>query len=73
MRDAPGAAHLSGEEILALRYAARRQLARWAKKRQLSRDQYARRTALKRAVAALHHQAFVHGCELHAPRPGQQP
>jgi hypothetical protein len=36
MSDAPAAARLSAGEILALRFAARRQLARWANKPRLS-------------------------------------
>jgi hypothetical protein len=54
MTDVAPTGHLSGEEVLALRFAAHRQLARWAKKPRLSPDQHARRNALKRAVAALH-------------------
>ena len=67
MSDATDAPYLSGEEVLALRFAAHRQLARWAKKPRLSPDQHARRNALKRAVAVLHDPALAHGCELHAP------
>ena len=73
MSDASAARRLSGEEIMALKFAAHRQLARWAKKPQLSPEQHARRNALKRAVAALHHQTFADGCDLHAPNTGQQP
>ncbi|MGH2943931.1 MAG: hypothetical protein ACRDLN_14270 [Solirubrobacteraceae bacterium] len=73
MSDASAAAHLSGDEVRALRFAVHRQLARWAKKPRLSPEQHARRNALKRAVAALHHEAFADGCDLHAPTPGQQP
>jgi len=67
MSDAPATSRLSGDEVVALRFAARRQLARWAKKPTLSPDQHARRNALKRAVAVLHDPAFAHGCELHTP------
>jgi hypothetical protein len=62
---------LSCEEIVALRFAAHRQLARWAKKPRLSAEQHTRRNALKRAVRVLHDQAFAHGCELQAPRSGE--
>jgi hypothetical protein len=72
MSDLP-AGRLSGEEVLALRFAAHRQLARWANKPRLSPDQHARRNALKRAVGVLHEHAFTHGCELHAADPGAQP
>jgi hypothetical protein len=59
-------ARLSGDEILALRCAAHRQLTRWASKPGLSAHQHAQRAALKRAVHALHDKAFEHGCELQA-------
>lgn len=65
--------HLSGDDVLALKFAAHRQLARWAKQSRLTPDQHARRNALKRAVAILHHKAFAHGCDLHAPKTGQRP
>jgi hypothetical protein len=64
---------LSGEEILALRFAAHRQLTRWANKPRLSSDQHAKRNALKRAVGVLHEHEFARGCVLHSADPGQQP
>jgi len=67
MSDAPAAARLRGEEVQALRFAAHRQLARWAKKPTLSPHQRTQRTTLKRAVTVLHDPAFADGCELHAP------
>jgi len=72
MSDAPAAGRLSGEEILALKFAAHRQLARWSKKPTLSPHQHAQRTALKRAVGVLQDQALVHGCELHPPNDGEE-
>ena len=63
MTDAP-AGCLSGEEVLALKFAAHRQLARWAKKPRLSTRQHAQRNALKRAVGVLQSHAFTQGCEL---------
>ena len=60
----PTAGRLSGEEVRALKFAADRQLARWASGPRLSPDQHARRNALKRAVGVLHDRAFAHGCEL---------
>jgi hypothetical protein len=71
MSDPAAAARLSDEEIVALRFAAHRQLARWSNKPQLSPDQYARRDALKRVVGVLHDPAFAHGCELHSPSSGE--
>ena len=67
MSDAPAARRLGSEEILALKFAAHRQLARWAKKPTLSAHQLAQRNTLKRAVAILQDQALANGCELHAP------
>jgi hypothetical protein len=69
MSEAPAAQRLSDEEILALKFAAHRQLARWAKKPTLSSHQHAQRNALKRAVRVLQDQALAHACELHASKP----
>jgi hypothetical protein len=69
MSNAP-ARRLSGEDILALKFAAHRQLARWAKKPRLSPRQHAQRDALKRVVVVLQDQAFEHGCELRRPNDG---
>ena len=66
MSDGP-ARRLTGEEILALKFAAHRQLARWANKPKLSSHQHDQRSALKRAVRVLQNQAFAGGCELHVP------
>jgi hypothetical protein len=60
------ARRLAGEEVAALKFAAHRQLARWANRPRLSPDQHARRNALKRAVHILHDNAFSTGCELRA-------
>ncbi|MGI9100526.1 MAG: hypothetical protein ACR2H2_18900 [Solirubrobacteraceae bacterium] len=57
---------LTGDEIQALKFAAHRQLARWANKRELQPRQHARRAALVRAVRVLEDKAFTHGCELRA-------
>ena len=61
-------ARLSGDEILALKFAAHRQLSRWASKPSLTANQRAQRAALKRAVQALQDKAFAHGCELRTRR-----
>jgi hypothetical protein len=55
---------LSGDELVVLRFAAHRQLARWAHKSELSPRQDAQRNALVRAVRVLDEKAFRHGCEL---------
>jgi hypothetical protein len=58
---------LSGEQIVALKFAAHRQLARWASKPKLSERQHGQRSVLRGAVRVLEGKAFVHGCELRAP------
>jgi hypothetical protein len=58
---------LSGEQVLALNFAAHRQLARWSNKPKLSPHQRGQRTALKSAVLVLQDQAFAGGCELRVP------
>jgi hypothetical protein len=63
----PTADRLSREEVQALKFAAHRQLARWAKKPGLSSRQYARRSALTHAVRILQDNAFAHRCELGVP------
>jgi len=57
---------LSRDQVLALKFASRRQLARWANKRELSPRQSTQRIALSQAVRVLQDHAFVHGCELRA-------
>jgi hypothetical protein len=56
--------HLTADEIQALRFAAHRQLARWANRRELQPRQRTRRAALVRAVRVLEDKAFAHGCDL---------
>lgn len=63
MNDEP-TPRLSADQILALKFAAHRQLARWAKLGHLQPRQHARRIALVRAVRILEDQAFAHGCQL---------
>jgi hypothetical protein len=65
------AARLSSDEIRALKFAAHRQLSRWASKPGLSAHQHAQRAALKRAVQTIQHKAFAHGCELQARSAGE--
>jgi hypothetical protein len=59
---------LSGDEIAALMFAARRQLTRWANRRELQPHDQAKRTKLVRAVRVLDDRAFAEGCELRAIR-----
>jgi hypothetical protein len=56
-------ARLSSNQVLALKFAAHRQLARWSSKPKLSAHQHGQRSALKGAVRILQDQAFAHGCE----------
>jgi hypothetical protein len=58
---------LSGDHVLALKFAAHRQLARWSNKPKLSPHQHGQRSALKGAVRILQDQAFAGGCELRVP------
>jgi hypothetical protein len=60
------ARRLTAGQIAALRFAARRQLARWSNKTGLSAHQQAQRAELLRAADILNDHALVHGCELHA-------
>jgi hypothetical protein len=57
---------LSHDEIAALTFAARRQLTRWANRRELQPHDHAQRTTLIRAVRVLDDRAFADGCELRA-------
>ena len=64
MNDVPQ--RLSREHVLALKFAAHRQFARWVKSRPLAPRQQARRDALVHAVRILEDPAFADGCELRA-------
>lgn len=60
-----GPRRLSGDEIAALTFAARRQLTRWAnRRRELQPHEQAQRTNLIRAVRVLDDRALAQGCEL---------
>ncbi|MGI9098859.1 MAG: hypothetical protein ACR2H2_10275 [Solirubrobacteraceae bacterium] len=61
---------LTDEQILALKFAAHRQLAHWADKPEPQPRQLARRAALIRAVRVLKDRAFTDGCQLHATSDG---
>lgn len=58
------ARRLTAEQISALLFAARRQLARWSNKTGLSPYQQAQRSELRCAVDILKDRALVGGCEL---------
>jgi hypothetical protein len=55
---------LSGQQVQVLKFAAHRQLARWANKPKLSPHQHGQRSALRGAIHVLQDEAFAHGCEL---------
>jgi hypothetical protein len=57
---------LSRDELSALKFAAHRQLTRWANNSRLRPRQRVQRTALVRAVRILEDPAFADGCELRA-------
>jgi hypothetical protein len=57
---------LARDELQALRFAAHRQLARWAKSSHLRPRQREQRAALVRAVRVLENPAFGEGVELRA-------
>jgi hypothetical protein len=60
------ARHLSREQVAVLKFAAHRQLARWAKKRDPAPRQREQRTALVHAVRVLEDRTLAGGCELRA-------
>jgi hypothetical protein len=55
---------LSGDEIAALTFAARRQLTRWANRGDLQPREQAQRATLIRAVRVLNDRALARGCIL---------
>jgi hypothetical protein len=61
---------LSREEVQVLKFAAHRQLARWARNTQLRPRQREQRATLVRAVRTLEDQAFADGVELRATSDG---
>lgn len=63
----PPVDRLSANEIVALKFAAHRQLARWANRRPLKPQENVRRIALIRAVRTLQHHAYSEGCERRVP------
>jgi hypothetical protein len=63
MTDAP-AGCLSGEEVLALKFAGPSPARTMGQEARLSPHQHAQRNALKRAVGVLQSHAFAQGCEL---------
>jgi hypothetical protein len=64
---------LSADQLSVLKFAAHRQLARWAKQSEMSPRRHAQRAALVRAVRVLEDEAFACGCELRATAPPSRP
>jgi hypothetical protein len=64
---------LSADQVSALKFAAHRQLARWAKQREIPPRHHAQRAALVRALRTLEDQAFARGCELRPAAPPARP
>lgn len=59
--------HLSANEMRVLKFAVRRQLTRWANKRNPNTEQRAQRATLQRVLHVLDDNAFAAGCHLHVP------
>jgi hypothetical protein len=58
---------LSAEEMRALKFAVRRQLSRWANRRNPSAEQRVQRATLHRVLHILKDDAFAGGCDLRVP------
>ena len=56
---------LGRDELLALKFAAHRQLSRWANSQPLGARKQARRDALLAALRVLDDRTLAHGCHLH--------
>jgi hypothetical protein len=62
------AVRLSGPEVVALKFAAHRQLSRWSRPG-LNEQQHAQRAALTQAARVIQDRVFAHGCELRPSNP----
>jgi hypothetical protein len=58
--------YLSADEMQVLKFAVRRQLTRWANKRNPNADRRAQRAALQRVLHVVDDNAFAGGCDLSA-------
>jgi hypothetical protein len=68
MTDKHGPTHfLAADEIRILKFVIRRQLSRWANKRNPTPEQRAQRATLQQILHVLNDDAFVDGCDLHVP------
>ena len=59
--------YLSSDELRILKFVVRRQLSRWANKRNPTPEQQAQRAMLQQILQILQDDAFAGGCDLHVP------
>jgi hypothetical protein len=59
--------YLSADEMRVLKFAVRRQITRWANKRNPNAEQRAQRATLQQVLHVLENDAFAGGCDLHVP------
>ena len=59
---------LSADEMRVLKFAVRRQITRWANRRNPNAEQRAQRATLQQVLHVLEDDAFAGGCDLHVPR-----
>jgi len=59
---------LSADEMRVLKFAVRRQITRWANRRNPNAEQRAQRATLQQVLHVLEDNAFAGGCDLHVPR-----
>jgi hypothetical protein len=59
--------YLSADEMRVLKFVVRRQLSRWANKRNPTAEQQAQRAMLQQVLHVLEDGAFAGGCDLHVP------
>ena len=58
---------LSADEMRVLKFAVRRQITRWANRRNPNAEQRAQRATLQQVLHVLEDDAFDGGCDLHVP------
>lgn len=58
---------LSADEMRVLKFAVRRQITRWANRRNPTTEQQAQKTTLQQILHVLDDDAFAGGCDLHVP------
>jgi len=58
---------LSADEMRVLKFAVRRQITRWANRRNPNSEQRAQRATLQQVLHVLEDDAFTSGCDLRVP------